>query len=496
MAQADLAQCVEISIHNRPLNEDQYRFLSLVNAEQPDIIGFSCYEWNLLPVLRLAHTLKAAYPDLRILLGGPEVSFDATELLRRYEAVDFVICGEGEIAFSELLRHLLADSRKPMPVGVAYREHGMIVDGGFAPALEDLNALPYIYTPENMPLNGQAIYFETSRGCPYRCAFCNWGVESSKRAVRYFSLQRIFGDLDLLKQRGISKIHFCDSSLCLQPERAKAILERVNAEDSFTGISIDVDAGHLDAELVRLIKPKILELLIGVQSIHPDALAHCQRKWQRKSFEQVCAMLREAGINIAYQVIYGLPGDNHDKYLETLNYLVSLRPAKIQSFHLQILPGTAFRERATALGMSYQPEPPHFVLGNATYSLTDLIRSRKISSLVHKLGFGFSWPCVLLILDEFQISFATFIEGFLSFIEQRGLSDEQELYSEERFWMPHKEKAILEAYLSHLYHTMDPEDLLVYPRIKSHIADHYTRCVQSRQSQGARDTVHTSNKGS
>lgn len=449
-----LAGRVDIALYNPSLDDDELALLARVEAERPAVLGLSCYAWNLDRSLALAGQVKTLRPEVVVVLGGPQVSFDAPALLERHRAVDYVVCGEGEVAFAGLLEQLLADhesERRAAPEGVAYRRGADVVSGGAAPALEDLDALPCCYTRQAMPDPlGRVVYFETGRGCPYHCAFCSWGSgeESSRRRVRQRSLGRIEGDLRQLRRRGVNKIYFCDASLCLGRSRAKAILRLINGDDAFTGVALDVDAAHLDAELVELMRPKLLELLVGVQSIHAETLELCRRRWDRAVFEAIMRpLLSQTEIPVAFQVIYGLPGDNHRRFMQTLDYLAALGPAKIQPFQLQVLPGTHFRAEARALGLRYDPRPPHHILEAPGYSHAEILRSRKVASLVHKLGCGFSWRCVPDLLEGLGLSLSTFLEGLVEVAEREDLLSELELHSEVHLLKPSRELDLLLVYL-------------------------------------------------
>jgi radical SAM superfamily enzyme YgiQ (UPF0313 family) len=456
LAQPKLAGRVDIALHNPSLDDDELALLARVEAERPAVLGLSCYAWNLNRSLALAGQIKMLRPEVVVVLGGPQVSFDAPALLERHRAVDYVVCGEGEVAFAGLLEQLLADpdrERLAAPAGVAYRRGADVVAGGAAPALEDLDALPCCYTQEAMPDPlGRVVYFETGRGCPYRCAFCSWGSaeEGSRRRVRLRSLARIEDDLRQLRRRGVNKIYFCDASLCLGRSRAKAILRLINADDAFTGVALDVDAAHLDAELVELMRPKLVELLVGVQSIHPETLELCRRRWDRAAFEAIMRPLLRTEIPVAFQVIYGLPGDNHRRFMQTLDYLAALGPAKIQPFQLQVLPGTHFRAEAEALGLRYDLRPPHHVLEVLGYPHADILRSRKVASLVHKLGCGFSWRVMPELLEGLGLSLSALLEQLVAVVEGGGLLSELELHSEVHLLSLRRELDLLLALLDEL----------------------------------------------
>ena len=484
-AQADL-EPVDISVHDWALDADPLAHLGQVCARRPHLLGLSCYTWNVQASLALCRRVKQVLPGTLVVLGGPQVAPLSTELLSAHEVVDCVVTGEGEIAFSELLRRLLAKgtvapeessrfeaSGLEPPPGVCCRREGRVVQGGPAELLADLDSLPTVHGPGPMPLCGDTVYYETSRGCPNRCAYCCWGRTTPGAPVRYLSLERIFSDLDLLAHRGVRRVYFCDASLCLKRSRAKAILRRINDDDAFEATSLDVDAAQLDSELVELLLPKLSELLIGVQTIHDEALAQSRRRWNRRSFEQMVALLRDRGVPLTFQVMYGLPGDDHARFLQTLDYLWTFRPRNIQCFHLQVLPGTHLHQNAAELGLRYDPEPPHYLLCCPGYSLDEIIRSREVDNLLRRLCYGFSWGALPWLLADLGLTLTAFVEGLADFLRQREGHGPGELLEEMELWHPEREHALMRDFVGQLCLQSPEADLFASARLTDLLTYHY-----------------------
>ena len=467
---------VEITVHDWALDADPLAHLQKVHARQPHVLGLSCYTWNMQASLALCRQVKAVSPGLVVVLGGPQVAPLGDAVLRENLEVDYVVTGEGEVAFSELLRRLMADGPAAgldPPPGVCCRRDGNVVDGGPAQRLDDLDAIPSVYEPAPMPVCGDTVYYETSRGCPNRCAYCCWGRTTPGAPVRYLSRERIFADLDLLARRGVRRVYFCDASLCLKRDRAKAILGRINEDETFEATSLDVDAAHLDPELVELLLPKVAELLIGVQTIQDEALALCRRRWNRRAFEAMVKLLVDRGVPLTFQLMYGLPGDSHAGFLQTLDYLWSFRPKNIQCFHLQVLPGTHFWRRADELGLRHDPAPPHYLLACPGYPLADVIRSREVDNLVRRLCYGFCWPAVPWVLAELGLSLSQFVTALAASLRQRKDSGPGELLEEMELWPLDRERAVLGDLVSQLCLESPEVDMFAVARLTGLLDYHY-----------------------
>ncbi len=457
---------VQISVHDLSLSHDPLDHLRRVRAARPDVLGLSCYTWNVQASLSLCRQVKRVMPGVTVVLGGPEVAPLAAEVLGRHPDVDCVVTGEGERALADLLRLLQApDGPGPTPpAGVCWRAGGEVVDGGPARPLEELDALPCCYEPGPMPACGHTVYYESSRGCPNRCAYCCWGRTTPGAPVRYLSEERVLADLDLLASRGVRRVFFCDASLCLKRSRAKAILRRINELDAFEATSLDVDAAHLDAELVRLMLPKLGELLIGVQTIHDEALAACRRRWDRQAFEEMVALLQDHGVPLTFQIMYGLPGDDHQRFLQTLDYLWSFSPRNVQCFHLQVLPGTGLWRRAGELGLQYDPEPPHYALGCPGYPTDEVIRSREVDSLVRRLCYGFSRPALPWVLAELELTLSAFVTGLARRLRRQDRG-RVELLEEMELWPLDREREVMLDHVGRLCVESPSADLFASARL-------------------------------
>ncbi|MDF2724096.1 MAG: hypothetical protein K0Q59_3771, partial [Paenibacillus sp.] len=191
---------------------------------RPDVIGFSCYIWNIEETIRVISVLKAIMPDVRIVLGGPEVSYDTEHWLKRIPQVDFIVMGEGEETFLHLLRELSGQRKFHFVFGMAYRtEAGEIVLNPGRPKLKlDDIPSPHRFAEDEPSLGNRVVYFETSRGCPFSCQFC---LSSIEVGVRYFDMERTKADLLHLIERGTKLIKFVDRTFNIKREYAMEIFQ-------------------------------------------------------------------------------------------------------------------------------------------------------------------------------------------------------------------------------------------------------------------------------
>jgi hypothetical protein len=337
---------------------------------RPRFVGFTCYLWNIQRSLWIALRLKAAQPDLRILLGGPEITPDNQWVLND-PAVDMAAIGEGEQTFVELLAAL---ARGDSTEGIA----GLWNRGGRLPVprstLTDLDLVssPYIEGILDAA-EERTMLMETTRGCRYRCKFCFY--PKSYDAINRMSAGQIEADLNHACRQGVQEIYLLDPTLNQRPDFNEflRLLARGNPDHQFT-YSAELRAEGIRAETAALLHAaNFQEVEVGLQSVDPQAQKLMGRHISMEAFERGARAMLDEGIRVRVDLILGLPGDTVDSVRRGLEYLDRVRPfSELQVFNLSILPGTAFRQTAGELGLDYQPRPPYYVLKTPTLDLEDL----------------------------------------------------------------------------------------------------------------------------
>jgi len=335
----------------------------------PRLVGFTCYLWNIQRTIWIAQELKAARPDLRIVLGGPEITGDNSWVLEQ-PAIDLAVIGEGEQTFFDLLSAVHAGrSLEGIP--------GLWNRGGLPPpraALTDLDRISSPYTEGILDAaEEQTMLMETSRGCRYRCKFCYY--PKSYDSIYRMSAAQIEANLRHACQRGVKEIYLLDPTLNQRPDFAGflRLLAQGNPDRQFT-FSAELRAEGIRAETARLLREaNFHEVEVGLQSVDAQAQKLMGRHVNLEAFERGARAMLDEGIRVRVDLILGLPGDTVDSVRRGLEYLDRVRPfSELQVFNLSVLPGTEFRQTAGELGLEYQPRPPYYVLKTPTLELADL----------------------------------------------------------------------------------------------------------------------------
>jgi radical SAM superfamily enzyme YgiQ (UPF0313 family) len=365
-------------------------------GQSPDVIGLGCYIWNITFIKKLLPLLKEARPEAVIVLGGPEVSYNAGEILNGEPLVDFVLAGEGELPFALLLDALATGSPPDDIPGLCFRRGGdSIVSPPFCSSEDPPNPYTAAYLAA---LGGRIAYLETSRGCPFSCAFCLSG--RNQRALRagssvwYFDLDRAKCDILLLANSETQTVKFVDRTFNDNRERAREIFRFIldtigTAVPKGVRFHFEIAGDLLDEETLTLLKsaPKgLFQLEIGLQSFNEKALAAVRRKTDIPRLRENIARLVSFGnIHIHIDLIAGLPFEDMASFAEGFNTAYALMPHMLQLGFLKLLHGAALREEPRPYPCRYSPNPPYEVLETRWMTEAELRRLRHTEEALARL---------------------------------------------------------------------------------------------------------------
>ncbi|MCK5913330.1 MAG: DUF4080 domain-containing protein, partial [Desulfuromusa sp.] len=372
-------ECGEIIIGEYSVNEPKEIILAQLVDWDADVICFSVYLWNRLATLELVDCLKRINPEQKIVLGGPEISFENDDFFARYP-VDVLICGEGEIP----LRHLLLAwqrGEEPVPIpGLKLPEQHI---SNRLSLLGSLDEIPSPFAAGSVDLNRGLVYYESSRGCPYTCSFC---MSALDERVRSFSAERIEADLKILMENRVAKIKFVDRTFNYNNQRSRDIFNFILQQNHSSHFHFEIGAHLLDEETLELLKtvPEgMFQFEIGVQSTLPETL---QRVGRSASLERLAENVRylqeKTNIHLHLDLIAGLPGENYQQFLKSIDWTCALGADHLQIEPVKLLPGAPLRSQVEKWGITYDPNPPYTILSSNDLDFTDLERLRGIGVLL------------------------------------------------------------------------------------------------------------------
>lgn len=356
-------QNVRAKVIEGTVNEKEESVLKKLLAEDFDAVGFCCYIWNIERVISLSRKLKKANKKVKIIFGGPEVSFNAKEVLQNNEQVDFVVSGEGEEAFAKLLQSLFQN--EDIEDGIAsYRRDGKIVCGKYNIFTGEVSP----YSKEYLSaLNGRISYIEASRGCPFSCSFC---LSGSEKNVRFFPLDKVKKEMLILANSGSQTVKFVDRTFNCNKKRAVEILNFIKENygkdiPPYVCFHFEIAADLLDSEMLFAISqmPKgSVQFEVGIQSFNEKTLEKINRKTNLdKLCKNVRTLVSYGNCHIHTDLIAGLPYENFASFKESFNKAYALEANMLQLGFLKILHGSSMEKTTDKYVVSYSNKPPYEV---------------------------------------------------------------------------------------------------------------------------------------
>ena len=321
--------------------------LSDITEHDIDVLGFACYIWNIEMTLHVVDMVKAVRPDIKIVLGGPEVSFTADELLERCPNIDYIVQGEGEEAFHALVTALQLgnDGLNPVIPGVRGRRNGSIFGSAEAVEVRDLSTIPFPYTEEDMEdLEHKIIYYESSRGCPFSCQYC---LSGNKNTVRFFPQERTLEELQWFIDHGVKQVKFVDRTFNCAPHHHRPLMEFMRDSDTDMNFHLEMEPELMtewETNILCETPPGRIQIEVGVQSTHKKTLDAINRYNDWPYIQKSIRPIIQAGrTHVHMDLIVGLPHEDFKRFGQSFNDLFSLQPHALQIGFLKLLKGSGVR---------------------------------------------------------------------------------------------------------------------------------------------------------
>ena len=377
----------DVDILEFTINQSIDFIISEIYKLEKDLIGFSVYIWNIKETLAVCQILKLVKPEIKIFLGGPEVSYDMKEALEKYKYIDFILYGEGEETFREFVKMNKNKNKDYGGIkGLAYRGDHKIIVNPARPLIKNLDSIPSPYERMTDEFTNKIVYYESSRGCPFGCKFC---LSSTIRGVRYFDIERVKRDLKNLIDMKVRQVKFVDRTFNANKKYSREIMEFLIEEDP-QGINFhfEVTAHLIDdetLEFLKTVKEGLFQFEIGVQSTNEKTIEAIGRTTDFEILSQVTREINSfRNIHQHLDLIAGLPYENYASFKKSFNDVYDLKPEKLQLGFLKLLKGSELRENEKLYGYKYIDQPPYEVLENEFISYGEILEIKMIEELVEK----------------------------------------------------------------------------------------------------------------
>ncbi|MBQ9961079.1 MAG: DUF4080 domain-containing protein [Firmicutes bacterium] len=402
-------------------NETSYIYGEILRANY-DIVCFSCYIWNIEQIKALASDLKKAKPNMLICLGGPEVSFDAHIFVADNKWVDMILCGEGEYPFFRLCQ-VLRDPELPLNTvpGLVYKAGGKIYVN---PQIEpmDFNCIPFLYSILECEQD-KVVYYESTRGCPFKCAYC---LSSIDKSIRALSLDRVKADLGYFLYKKVMQVKFIDRTFNYDVDRAYEIFKYlIDNDNGVTNFHFEICGDLLTKNTLKLLETArkgLFQFEIGIQSANPETLYEINRKENiypiLYNVEKLMAM---GNIHIHVDLIAGLPYETYELFGRSFDKVYNLGADAFQMGFLKVLKGTPLHQRSEAYGLVYREKAPYEIISNRWITADELARLKRIEKMLdiyyNRHGFENS---LALLLEKLDVSPFKLFEMLAEFYYEGG----------------------------------------------------------------------------
>ena len=369
------------------INQIRDDILKDIYLEQPDVVCFSCYIWNISFVRELVPDLKKILPQVELWAGGPEVSYDAVEFLKKNPAFFGVMVGEGEETFHELAGYYI--ERKPETLsgirGVAFRDENKgrdVVHTGWR-ELMDLSKVPFAYS-NLTEFKNRIIYYESSRGCPFSCSYC---LSSIDKKLRFRDIELVKKELQFFIDNKVPQVKFVDRTFNCKHDHAMEIWRYITENDNgITNFHFEISSdllGEEELELFAKMRPGLIQLEIGVQSTNGETVDAIHRHMDLdKLFHYVDRVHELGNIHQHLDLIAGLPYENYERFGCSFDDLYAHEPDQLQLGFLKVLKGTMMEEEVKKYSILYRNQPPYEVLGTKWLSYDEIILLKGVEELV------------------------------------------------------------------------------------------------------------------
>lgn len=406
-----------IDIAEYTINQRMEEILAGIYEKKPDVIAFSCYIWNWEIVQQLIEEIPKIMPEIPIWLGGPEVSFDGENILKKYPQLTGIMTGEGEETFKELLNYYVNRNGEPGNIAGIVLKEGKTKER----ELTDISKLPFLYE-DTEKFQNRIIYYESSRGCPYRCSYC---LSSIDKKVRFRGIETVKRELQFFLDQKVPQVKFIDRTFNCSHEHALAVWRYLLENDNgITNFHFEIEGDILTEEEINILnrmRPGLVQLEIGVQSTNPETLKEINRFTDFSRLKKVVERIREGkNIHQHLDLIAGLPFEDYNRFIRSFNDVYSLRPNQLQLGFLKVLQGSPMYDKAEEYGIRYMNKPPYEVLCTKWLSYQEVLYLKRIEEMVEMYYNSNQFTHMLSVLElSFAHPFAMY-EKLADFYRENG----------------------------------------------------------------------------
>lgn len=383
----------QYSLMEFSINEPFDKIFYSIYSNYFEVIAFNVYLWNKELVLNLIDSLKKLNPEIKIVLGGPEIN----DTYQKNSNIDYLIIGEGEIPFKKLINSNFINKERILKTKDEYL---------------DLNQLPFVYQDFLDELNNKIIYYEGSRGCPFQCSYC---LSGSDNKLRLKNPDKIYEEIKILVEAGVRQVKFIDRTFNANPEWAINIVENLKKLGDYNcNFHIEASIDKMNIKLLSMLEncqDKLFQLEVGIQTTNLKTLRAIGRYNDFEKIAENCQrIIAKGNIHIHTDLIAGLPFEDYNSFKKSFNEVYSIKAHMLQVGFLKVIPNTRMYEDAEKLEIKYQSNPPYEVIATKWISTLELLKIKYVETGVDTFYNNSVFRQTFNYFDKLRIDFFEFFQ--------------------------------------------------------------------------------------
>ena len=410
---------ISVNVKEYTINENLQDIFADILSDTYDLIAFSCYIWNIEYIIKLCNDIKIANEDVKILLGGPEVSYESYEFMLRHKFADFIIRDEGEVIFRKFVKSYIQDKNFSNIPSFLYRENGKIIENEYEPPIDNLALIRGAYDIFNEnDIKDKIVYYETSRGCSYSCAYC---LSSITKKVRFFPYEKVISDIKKIVDAGAKQIKFVDRTFNFDKNRTSDIIKYLcSIDNGKINFHFEITAHILQDDLLDILKnvrQGLFQFEIGVQSTNKETIKSVNRVDNFEKIKEKVIKIKSFGnIHQHLDLIVGLPYEDIESLKKSFNDVMNLRPDNLQLGFLKVLKGSPIKEMTDQYKIKYREYSPYEVISTKFISYKEVIMVKHMEEMLEDYYNSMTYNYSLdYVFDVFDGDYFDFFKKFSEF---------------------------------------------------------------------------------